>query len=157
MQTSTRFTLAHVGLATATAAGLFALTACSGGAPSKTYGNLDDVKYIRSVRAVPAKTHTVTKHEKKTKTVCIGTGYKKSCSTKSDGYRTVRTTVTDKPGKPGKSAVYCVELDNVGGDSHNDDQWFEVSSSTYYRWASKPEGTTVKNLAYYSAVTRCSH
>lgn len=155
MTDNTRFTLAHVGLATVTVAGLFAVTACGAGTPSTTHGNLDDVKYVHSIPSVPAVTHVKTEQKLKKKTVCIGTGYKKSCSTRNDGYTTVRTTVTDKPGKPGRAAVYCVELDNVGGDTNNDDQWFEVSGPTYYHWLGKPEGTRVKKLPYYSAVTRC--
>ena len=154
-----RFPLAHTALATVTVAGLVALTACSSSnnLDHITSGHLDDTKYVASQKAVPAKTHTKTGTVAKTKKVCVGIGYKKTCTEKKDGTRTVTVTVTDKPGKPGKPAMYCVELDGVGGDVDLNDQWYEVSWKTYSKWQGKDEGTPVDALEFKRELSSCKH
>lgn len=121
-----------------------ALTAC--GEPKEVTGLRDDVKYVRAVKSVAAKTHTVqgTKKEKYCSRTVNG-----KC--KSYSYRTVPATkvVTDAPAKPGKPAKYCVELDHVkDGDSYRDDVWFNVSSTTYYSAAGKNEGDEINKMNY---------
>lgn len=157
MTNSTRFTLAKTSVLVAGIVGALALTGCSDSHTSGTAsGSLDDLKYHASVRSVAAKTHKETKREKQTKRVCSGTGAKRTCKTVDDGYKTVTVTVTDKPGKPGKPAMYCVELDNVNGKADDDDQWFEVSASTYTQWTGKTEGTKVKKMRYDRKLSSCS-
>ncbi len=39
------------------------------------------------------------------------------------------------------AARWCVELDNVGGNSRRDDRWFEVDAGTYAKAAVAKEGT----------------
>lgn len=151
-----RFPAAYVGLVGATVLGL-ALTACGASSPAKTSGNLDDVKYLPSVRFVPAVTHKVTKTVPKTKRTCTGTGLKKKCTDKADGTKTVRTTVTDHPAVPGKSAMYCIELDNVEGNSRKDDQWYAVTWKTYSKWDDKNEGARVTSMPYLHSLYTCRH
>lgn len=151
-----RFPAAYTGLAAVTVLGL-TLTACGAGTPSKTSGDLDDVKYLRSVRSVPAVTHTVSKTVPKTKRSCTGKGTKKKCSDVANGTKTVRSTVIDHPGTPGKSAMYCVELDNVKGDPHNDDQWYAVTWKTYSKWENENEGTRVTSMPYLRSLYKCRH
>lgn len=124
-------------------AGMLVLTGCSGA--SKVSGNRDDVKYRHAVTEV---SHTKqVKKTKKTRT-CSGIGKKKRCSTSTrpDGYKSVK--VIDKPGK---SARYCVELDNVNGHTSRDDRWYTVTSSVYRKMASKNEGAKVTNMKYLSS------
>lgn len=128
-------------------AGMLVLTGCSD-AGGKVSGNRDDVKHKSAVAEV---SHTKqVKKTKKTRT-CSGTGKKKRCSTssRSNGYKSVK--VVDKPGKP---ALYCVELDNVNGKPTRDDRWYEVTSSVYYKMASKNEGAKVTKMKYLT--TGCS-
>lgn len=125
--------------------GALVLTGC--GETPKASGSFDETKYKASVKAVAAVTHKVSKQEAKTKRSCTGTGTKRRCSDVPDGFKTVTSTVTDKPGKPGKSAKYCVELDNVGSQD-NDDVWFNVSHSTYLKHFGKDEGASIKDMEY---------
>jgi len=158
MNDSKRFGAAYSAIVI-TAIGGVLLTACGGASGGKVSGDLDDVKYLHSVRAVPARTHVETKHKKKTRRSCTGTGTgtgkKKHCSNVFDGYKTVHVTVTDKPGKPGQSAMYCVELDNVNGKKSNDDQWYAVSWQTYSKWENEDEGAKVKKMAYLRSLHKC--
>ncbi len=116
------------------------------GETPKASGLVDgDTKYTAAVKAVAAKTHTVkgTKEER----YCSRTvnGKCKSYST-----RTVPTskTVTDAPAKPGKSAKYCVQLDDVNGHKDQDDVWYNVSGSTYADYKLKDEGNSLKDMKY---------
>jgi len=135
------------------ATALLALAGCSGGGSAKVSGLRDDVKTIKAVKAVPAKTHAVssTKQER----YCTS---RKNGSCKAWGTRTVPTTktVTDVPAKPGKPAMYCVELDNVNGKPTRDDRWFEVSSATYAKMAKLNEGAKVTNMKYHRELTACT-
>ena len=112
------------GLLTATA--LLTLSACSGDELDKTSGLMDEVKVIKSVKSVPARTVPTTK------------------------------VVTDDPGKPGKSAVYCVELDDVNGKPDSDDRWFVVPEGVYRDHADKGEGAKVVDMEYLRETPRCS-
>lgn len=127
--------------------GAMALTAC--GEPAKASGNFDETKYKASVKAVKEVSHTVKVKEKKTKSVCTRKvkGVCKSHKDVPDGFKWVDKKIIDKPGKPAKSAKYCVELDNVGGKD-NDDVWFNVSHSTYLKHFGKDEGAEVKDMEY---------
>lgn len=156
MKNRTRFSAAYLGLAACTVGGLLVLTACGGGSdPKLATGYRDDVKYLPSQKAVAPKTHTTSQKVKKTKKVCVGTGYKKSCTDKADGTKTVKVTVTDKPGKPARPSMYCVEIDALGGDADNNDQWFEVSAATYLKWAAKHEGDKVDSMPYLRSLPSC--
>lgn len=126
-----------------------ALTAC--GEPKEVSGLRDDVRYTKAVKAVPAVTHKESKQVAKYKTVC--TRYVKgSCKSSTrvfDGYKNETKVIVDKPGKPGKSAVYCVELDHVkDGDSYRDDVWFNVDSAAYYSAFGKSEGASISKMKY---------
>jgi hypothetical protein len=124
------------------------LVGCSSETP-KASGLVDgDTKYTAAVDAVAAKTHKVSEQEKKTKRVCSGSGTKRRCSTVSDGFKTVTSTVTDKPGKPYKAAKYCVQLDNVNGHKDDDDVWYNVSGTTYTAYKLKSEGNEIKDMEY---------
>lgn len=121
-----------------------ALTAC--GESPKASGLVDgDTKYTAAVRAVAAKTHTVS-----------GTKKERYCSRsvkgvcKSYSERTVpdNKVVTDAPAKPGKSAKYCVQLDDVNGHKDDDDVWFNVSGTTYADYKLKDEGNSLKDMKY---------
>lgn len=133
----------------------FALTACGGGSTSgKTSGLFDEGKRIKATKAVAAKTKQV--REPKFKETC--TRYKNGvCKSKMrtpDGFKTVTKTIT--PGKPAKSALYCIELDNVGGKPNRDDRWFAVSSTTYHKLVRLNEGAKVTNMKYERKLDRCS-
>jgi hypothetical protein len=130
--------------ATATALGV---VGCSGGdSGGKASGLRDDVKHKAYAAGKPAKTHVETKP--KTKRVCTSrkNGACKSWSTVPDG--TKQVTVTDKPAVSSKPELYCVELDDVNGDKDRDDEWFEVSASTYHKWADVNEGAKVTDMKY---------
>jgi hypothetical protein len=161
MTDKTRFTLAKTGVIASGITGAFLLTACGGTATVS--GRLDDTRYLPSRPAitVPA-IHQVPVYTQqcktKTKTVA-GSGLKKSstktyqeCKKVRTGYRSEHYTRTLRAAQ---DAVYCVELDNVGGHKHNDDQWYEVSSTTYYKWSHRPEGTKVNKMPYYRSVAHC--
>lgn len=152
-----RFTLAHAALAAVTVSGLVALTACSAdnNLDHITSGHLDDTKYVKSEKAVKAKTRTISKRVEKTRKVCVGVGYKKTCTDKRDGTKTVTVTVTDKPGKPFRPAMYCVELDGIGGDADVNDQWYQVSWETYSKWQGKDEGTPVDAMEFVRELSSC--
>lgn len=158
MNDTTRFLAAKTAVFTAGIAGALALTACSGGGTSTVSGRLDDTKYVKSVKAIPAKTHKETRKEPKNKRECsrYQKGVCKSYRTVSDGFRTVTVTVTDKPGSSGKAAKYCVELDDVNGHNDQDDQWYEVSWSTYQKWSGKDEGVKVKKMEYQRSLSSCT-
>jgi len=159
MQNRTRFTLSYSALALGTA-GLLVLTGCSG-EPSKTSGLLDDVKYVKAVKAVPAKTHQVSQKTPETVSYCKTKNKNGSCKTwgtkKTGRYVTSYVTVTDAPGKPGKSAMWCVELDRVQGDQDHNDQWYEVSWKTYSKWENEIEGTKVTDMEYFRSLSKCKH
>ncbi len=115
----------------------------------KVNGDLDDVKYVK---AVTEKSHYVT--VAKTKRECSARDKKNRCTsyrTVSDG--TMRKKVVDRKGLP---AMYCVELDNVAGESTDDDQWYEVPFSEYSDHAGEDEGTPVKEMEYYRKLSSCT-
>lgn len=121
------------------------LVGCSGETP-KASGLVDgDTKYTAAVRAVAAKTHTVKGTKKET--YCTRK-VKGKC--KSSSERTVpdNKVVTDKPAKPGKSAKYCVQLDDVNGHKDQDDVWYNVSGTTYADYKLKDEGNSLKDMKY---------
>lgn len=157
MKDTACFTAGYAGIATATVLGLMVLTGCSS-EPQKTSGLLDEVKYSKAVKAVPAKTHKDTRVVDKTQKVCETKDKKGRCTKYKDvkiGTKTVTVTVTDSPGKPGKSAIWCVELDDVKGDKDADDQLFEVSWETYSKWENEIEGTKVTDMEYSRSVAKC--
>ncbi len=125
-----------------------ALTAC--GEPQEVSGLRDDVKTTKAVKAVPELSHKVTKVRDKYKTVC--TSYKKGVCKSSrkvkDGTETYTEKVIDRHYKPGKAKQYCIELDNVNGNTDNDDVWYNVSSTTYYKYSVKPEGAEISKMKY---------
>lgn len=122
---------------TATAVtGMLLLTAC--GDPAKASGLFDEVKFKS---AVTEKSHI--ERVKKTKRVCTGTGAKRRCSDVPDGFKNEK--VIDRRAKP---ALYCVELDDVNGKPDDDDRWFEVSASTYRKWADASAGVKVTDMEY---------
>lgn len=126
-----------------------ALTAC--GEPKEVSGLRDDVRYIKAVKSVPEKSHTVTATRTKYKKVCTSwkRGVCKSSTRIADGTENYDKKIVDRAYKPGKSAVYCVELDHVkDGDSYRDDVWFNVNSSAYYSAAGKSEGAKISNMQY---------
>ncbi len=144
-------------LAAGVIGGALLLTGCGGGT-STVSGNLDDVKWVPSVKAVPAVTHKTHKTETKYKNVCVAKNKAGRCTRSSrvkDGTKTVTVTVTDKPAKPSKSAMYCVELDNVNGKRTHDDQWYLVSWSTYSKWSDESEGTKVRKMEYQRSLLKC--
>lgn len=125
------------GTATALA---FGMVGCSGGSTTVD-GLRDDVKTKPAVREV---SHYVIKA--KTKRVCVAKDKKGKCTRsedKPDG--TKRVKVIDKPGKP---ALYCVELDNVNGSKSDDDAWYTVDMSTYVKAAAKDVGDPIKKMSY---------
>lgn len=123
------------------AVGTLVLTSCSGG-DSKVSGLRDD---LRQITAVAEKSH----QEPKTKRVCTRSvlGKCKAYDTKPDGFK----KVVDRKAKP---AVWCVELDDVNGKPDDDDQWFEVTVSTYIKAADKNEGAKITGMEY--RVSGCS-
>lgn len=124
------------------------LVGCSGGSGGKVSGLRDDVKHKS---AISEQSHTKQVAKTKSTKSCSGTGKKKTCttSTRPDGTKTVK--VIDRHAKP---ALYCVELDNVNGNKDDDDRWYEVTSSVYYKMADKNEGAKVTDMKY--SVTGCT-
>jgi hypothetical protein len=164
MTDKTRFTLAQAVVTTAGVAGALALTACSGGAVTVS-GRLDDTKWIPSERAVTAPaTRNVPVYSRqcatKTRSVTTGTGKTRKTSNRSyqdcknvrTGSRTESYVRTVKAAKP---AMYCIELDDVNGHTNKDDQWYEVSWSTYSKWSGKDEGVAVKKMSYQRSLASC--
>jgi hypothetical protein len=116
------------------------IASCSSGSTTVD-GRRDDVKTKAAVREV---SHYETKA--KTKRVCVSRNKKGKCTSyvdRPDG--TKRVKVVDKPGKP---ALYCVELDDVNGSKSDDDVWYTVTMSTYVKAAAKDEGDKIKNMSY---------
>lgn len=159
MRNSTRFTLSYAGLATATALGLMALTGCGSSETPKTSGIFDEVKYTGAVKPVKAKTHQDSRQQAETERYCKVKKKNGTCKTygtrKTGRTVTVSVTVTDAPAKPGKPAIWCVELDNVEGNPEADDQLFEVSWKTYSKWENKPEGAKVTDMEYDRSLSKC--
>lgn len=132
--------------ATALVVVAFVVTGCSS-EPAKVSGLLDEVKMKP---AVSEKSHTEVRDKKKS--VCVSKNKKGVCTShasRADG--TEKVKVVDRKAK---SAVYCVELDNVNGKPTDDDQWFEVSLSTFSKWADAGEGVKVTDMEY--TVTGCT-
>lgn len=140
--------------ATALVITAFALTACGSTENSKASGLLDEVKSAKAVAGVPAKTRVVP-----------NTGVEGYCAAYKDGRCTLRSTrpktgtriETIEPGKPAKSAMYCVELDNVNGNKDRDDVLFQVNHATYLKWVGANEGVKVTDMSYLREVTTCQN
>lgn len=132
------------------ATGMLVLAACSSD-PAKTSGLFDEVKFKAGKAAVAAKTHQ--EPNKGTEQYCI-TRKNGVCKVYGVRPKSGTKTVTDAPAKPGKPDLYCVELDNVNGKPDDDDQWFEVTASTYRKWADASEGVKVTDMEY--SVKGCS-
>jgi hypothetical protein len=163
MTDNTRFTLAKTSVVIAGVAGALTLTACSGGATVS--GRLDDTRYVPGRSAVyTTATRTVPTYTRRctTKTRTKTTGSGKFRKTSTESYRDCqnvrtgsRTESYRKTIEPAKSAIYCVELDDVNGDKDRDDRWYEVDGSTYYRWAGKDEGALVNKMPYRQSRLSC--
>jgi hypothetical protein len=112
------------------------MVACNPDAPAQTtaWGGRDDLKTVPAVKEV-------SHQEKKTKRECSRrkNGKCKSYRTVSDGYK----KVVDVKAKP---ALYCVELDDVNGSAKDDDVWYTISMSTYFKASRLSEGDTIKFL-----------
>lgn len=114
---------------------LLSVAACSSpNAPAQkaVSGDRDDVK---KTAAVSEKSHKV----KKTKRVCS-----RKVSGKCKAYKTVADGTKKVVDRQAKSAVYCVELDNVNGSTKNDDVWYATSSTTYLKATALSEGDAIK-------------
>lgn len=146
-------------LAGTTATLVLSLAACSGSdKPSKASGLFDEVKSAKAVAAVREVSHNETKRVPKTKSECASKNKKGVCTsyrTVPDGFKTETKKVVDKPGKPAKPAMYCVELDNVNGDKDRDDVTFEVGYSTYAKYTEHNEGAKVTDMKYTREVSSC--
>ncbi|AZS06730.1 hypothetical protein HOU95_gp077 [Streptomyces phage Hiyaa] len=130
---------AVAGTATALVLGL---VGCGGsGEPSTVDGLRDDFKTKAAVAEVA---HFETKP--KTKRVCAAKNNKGTCTRYEDRPNgTKRVKVVDKPGKP---ALYCVELDDVNGSKSDDDAWYTVTLATYAKVSGQDEGSKVKNMTF---------
>lgn len=134
-----------------------ALTAC--GSDTKTAsGRFDEVKSAKAVKAVykPA-TRLVTDYhnECQTKTRTKVVNKRTVVETYQDCSKVrvgTRTESYRKLVKPGKDAMYCVELDQVDG---RNDVLFEVTHGTYLEFADKREGVEVKSMEYLRKVSHC--
>lgn len=145
---------------TLAAIGGLVLVGCSSSDPSTADGKLDEVKYVKAVKAVAAKTHKETQQKAETERYCKAkkkNGTCKSYGTRKTG-RTipVSVVVTDKPAKPGKPALYCVELDDVNGDTKDDDQWFAVSWAVYSDHVNEAEGKEIFDMEYFRTLVACT-
>lgn len=115
----------------AAAIAVVALSVAACGGTSEVTGTRDDVKHKAAVKEVS--------HKEKTST--------RKCARRVDGkcksYKTVTgwKKVVDKPGKP---AMYCVELDNVNGDKDRDDEWFTVTHHDYTKALFRAEDEGLK-------------
>lgn len=157
MNDATRFTLAKMAVTVAGITGALMLTACSGGSATVS-GRLDDTRYVPALSAIT----TVATHQVPTYTRQCTTKYRTSTTGSGKLKKTSRTSYQDctnvrtgthsehytRTIRAARSAKYCVELDDVNGRKSQDDQWFEVSSATYHKWAGKPEGLKVKKMSY---------
>lgn len=134
------------------------LAGCGGSGSTTVSGNRDDLRHKLAVHAVTVPStrvvgvyskHCTTTHGSKT----VGSGKKRhsmrTTSTKCKNVKTgSKTESYRKTVKPGKPALYCVELDNVNGSKKNDDVWYTVTSTTYYEATRKDEGDKVKRMSY---------
>lgn len=111
------------------------ITACNPDAPAQkeVWGARDDLK---SVAAVKEKSH----QEEKTQRECV-----RRVSGTCKSYRTV-TSYKKVVDKPGKAALYCVELDDVNGSAKDDDVWYATTAATYFKASRLSEGDTIKFL-----------
>jgi len=114
------------------ASSLAVLLCACGGSASQVSGNQDDVKTVK------AQYKTVTQRTNV---------YSRSCS--KGKCKSVKTGVkTMQVRKKVRDTKYCVELDNVNGKSDNDDAWFTVTSSEYYKALKRDEGDKVSKMSY---------
>lgn len=125
-------------------AGALLTTSCSSDGPTTVDGLRDDLKQAAAVREVY---HIAT--QARTKTECASRNANGKCTSyRTVGDGTKRVKVVDKPGKP---ALYCVELDDVNGSKSDDDVWYTVSLSTYVKVSASDEGAAVKDMSYLHA------
>lgn len=163
MTQETRFTLAKTGVIASGIAGAFLLTACGGTA--HVSGRLSDTYYLPSRPAITTlATHQVPVYTRqctaKTRTVSSGSGLKKTTSTQTyqdcKNVRTgSRTETYTRVLRAAEDAKYCVELYGVDHNSTSDRHWYEVSSTTYFKWAHRPHGVKVNKMPYYQSVAHC--
>lgn len=142
-----------IGSIATVAVGALLLTAC-GQDPVK--GDRDDVRYdkaqyVKATRVVNEYTRQCqnkTKQVRHTQTTGTGNNRRTRVWYTTEHYQDCKNVKTGSHNetykKKVKDAKYCVELDNVGGKSDEDDVWFNVSSSTYYSALGKSEGTPMK-------------
>lgn len=110
------------------------LTGCGASTSATVSGTRDDVKQVSA------------KYRTSSRTV---TDYRNSCSKgKCKKVRTGSHKETYR--QKVRSAKYCVELDNVNGNSRKDDVWYTVSSSVYAKYAAMNEGDRVSRMSYIS-------
>jgi hypothetical protein len=123
------------------------LSAC-GSPPDRVSGLRDDVRHITRLSKTDSRPRTVNECKPRTRQK------KHSSTSTSHGRKTKRTWYTTETyqdcqkvrhGTEHFSHVvraegWCVELDDVGGDSAKDDIWYRVSHSTYEEAVKVREG-----------------
>ncbi len=138
-----------VGAIATVAVGALLLTACG---QDPVSGDRDDVRYDKAqykpaTRVVKEFKQQCTKNSRDKKHTS-GTGKNKRTWYTKEWYQDCKKVQTgqhtESYKKKVKDAKYCVELDNVGGKADEDDVWYNVSSSVYYKALSKSEGDSMK-------------
>lgn len=129
----------------------FVLSSCSNNATTVN-GNRDDTRYLTEI------SHPATRWEDVTRNKCV-TKYRTSTTTFNGKITTRRTPYSECRSvvighhqiayrQVTRPAKWCVELDNVNGDTDADDRWYTVTSSVYYSVNPKRDGSKVIKMAY---------
>lgn len=124
---------------------------CSGGTATVS-GNRDDVKHVMAITR--AATRPVYRNECQTKWRTVskttGSGKTRSTSTSRQSYQDCHQVQsgTENYTKTVTPEKWCVELDNVNGDKTADDRWYNVTSSTYHKWASRRGGAVINKMIF---------
>ena len=142
-----------VGTIAVVVVGALALTACG---QDPVSGDRDNIRYDKAQYKTVTKIVNDYKRQCTTKwkdvkhTQTTGTGSSRRTRTwyTKEAYQDCKNVKTGSHSETYKKKVtdakYCVELDNVGGKSDEDDVWYNVSSSVYYSALGKREGTPMK-------------
>ncbi|MEU1824230.1 hypothetical protein ABZ502_17605 [Streptomyces abikoensis] len=127
------------------------LTACgsSSGSDDAVSGLRDDVRHWPKQTTRDTRPRMVERCVTKTKrvkhTATNGSGKQRTTQSwyTTESYRDCRKAQqgTETYERVVRAARWCVELDNVGGDSRRDNHWYEVDAGTYAKAAAAKEGT----------------
>lgn len=128
-----------VAILAVTATATLAVSCASGDLSNEVSGLRDDVKFVGG--SYKTKTRPTYKTECKLKTRNKMVNGKNQVETYNDCNKVKNGTETYQDFDPTK---WCVELDNLNGDTADDDRWFTVSQGAYDAASEAAEGSQIK-------------